>query len=546
MDPLIAALLRPEAYQPAPLEPIELLETHISWILLVGPVAYKIKKPVNLGFVDFSTQARRAWFCAEELRLNRRLAPDLYLAVVPIHGPPERARFHGGGPVIEMALKMRRFPQEALLPEALAHGSVPPAAFEALAERLAAFHARTAVASPQDPWGEPPSVLDPALANLAVLERCGVDPAVLAPLRRWSEAQAQRLTPLFRRRKADGRVREGHGDLHLGNMALLEGRIEVFDCLEFSPELRWIDAISDLAFAAMDLQHGGRSIEAHRLLSRWLERSGDYGGLRLWCWYRVYRALVRAKVTALRLSQADLAGEEVGRRQAELSSYLRWAQAVIRPRRPALVITHGISGSGKSHWASRLAQEPPWIQLRSDGERKRRFGLWGESGEASAEVAAAGVKVAAAGAEVPDPSVLYAPEVSRWLYQERLGGCAAAVLEAGLDVVVDATFLRRSDRDFFSQVARLSGATFAVLECACGPEQARERVEQRRRLGHDPSDADAAVIEGQLARLEPITEEERQRIDLCCPGSAEGVRRLQEWRREDRLRTTRGPHPRVC
>jgi predicted kinase len=248
---------------------------------------------------------------------------------------------------------------------------------------------------------------------------------------------------------------------------------------------------------------------------------------------------VRAKVTALRHSQADLAGEEVGRRQAELSSYLRWAQAVIQPRRPALVITHGISGSGKSHWASRLAQEPPWIQLRSDGERKRRFGLWGESGEASADVPAAR-------AEAPDPSVLYAPKVSRWLYQERLGGCAAAVLEAGLDVVVDATFLRRSDRDFFSQVARLSGATFAVLECVCGPEQARERVEQRRRLGHDPSDADAAVIEGQLTRLEPITEEERQRIDLCCPGSAEGVRRLQEWRREDRLRTTRVAHPRVC
>lgn len=519
MDPLIAALLRPEAHQPAPPEPIELLETHISWILLAGPLAYKIKKPVDLGFVDFSTQARRAWFCTEELRLNRRLAPDLYLAVVPIHGPPERARFHGGGPVIETALMMRRFPQEALLPEALARGSVPPVAFEELAERLAAFHARAAVASPGDPWGEPPSVRDPALANLAVLERCGVDPAVLAPLRHWSEAQAQRLTPLFRRRKAEGRVREGHGDLHLGNMALLDGRIEVFDCLEFSPQLRWIDAISDLAFAAMDLQHGGRAIEAHRLLSRWLERSGDYGGLRLWCWYRVYRALVRAKVTALRLSQPDLAAEEVGRRRGELSSYLRWAQAVIRPRRPALVITHGISGSGKSHWASRLAQEPSWVHLRSDGERKRRFGLWGEAG---------------AGAEVPDPSVLYAPEVSRWLYLERLGGCAAAVLAAGMDVVVDATFLRRSDRDVFWQLARLSGADFAILECVCGPEQARERVEQRRRLGLDPSDADAAVIDGQLEKLEPLTEEERRRSHLCCPGSAEGVRRLQEWRREDR------------
>lgn len=517
MDPLIAALLRPEAHQPPPSEPITLLETHISWILLVGPLAYKIKKPVNLGFVDFSTQARRAWFCAEELRLNRRLAPDLYLAVVPIHGPPERARFHGDGPVIETALQMRRFPQQALLPAALARGAVPADAFDALAERLAAFHARAAVAAPHDPWGEPPSVRDPALTNLAVLERCGVDPAVLAPLRRWTELQAQRLTPLFRRRKAEGWVREGHGDLHLGNMALLEGRIAVFDCLEFSPELRWIDGISDLAFAAMDLQHGGRPLEAHRLLACWLERSGDYGGLRLWTWYRLYRALVRAKVTALRLAQGDPGGEEGPRLRAALESYLRWAQALIRPRRPALVITHGISGSGKSHWAARLAQAPGWIHLRSDGERKRRFGLWGEQGEAGPR-------------ETPDPAVLYAPAVSRWLYQERLPSCAAAALDAGLDVVVDATFLKRRDRELFGQLARLSGAAFAVLECASDPELARERVESRRRIGRDPSDADAAVVARQLEGLEPIGPEERQPFDLCCPGSAAGVERLQRWR----------------
>jgi aminoglycoside phosphotransferase family enzyme/predicted kinase len=519
MDPLIAALLRPEAHQPPPSAPIELLETHISWILLVGAVAYKIKKPVDLGFVDFSTPERRAWFCEEELRLNRRLAPDLYLAVVPIHGPRQRARFHGGGPVIETALKMRRFPQEALLPAALARDAVPPAAFEALAGRLAAFHARSAVAGPSDPWGDPHHVCAPALANLAVLERCGVDPSVLAPLRRWTEREAQRLTPLFRRRKADGRVREGHGDLHLGNMALLQGRIAVFDCLEFSPELRWIDAISDLAFAAMDLQHGGRPIESHRLLARWLERSGDFEGLRLWSWYRVYRALVRAKVTALRLAQADLAEEESQRRRGELSSYLGWAQAVIRPQRPALVITHGISGSGKSHWASRLAQAPGWIQLRSDGERKRRFGLWGETGGAE-------------GLEAPPAATLYAPAVSAWLYEERLAGSAAAALAAGLDVVVDATFLRRRDRQLFAQLARLSGATFAVLECDCPPGLARERVESRRQLGVDPSDADGFVIEGQLTRLEPINEKERQQIDFLCPGSELGVKRLQQWRQE--------------
>jgi aminoglycoside phosphotransferase family enzyme/predicted kinase len=513
MDPLIAALLRPEAHRPAP-ERVELLETHISWILLAGPLAYKIKKPVNLGFVDFSSQERRAWFCAEELRLNRRLAPDLYLDVVPIHGPREQACFHGDGPVIEMAMKMRRFPQSALLPAALARGAVPLAAFAALAEGLAAFHNRAAVAQADQTWGEPPAVVDPALANLAVLERCGVDPATVAALRRWSEAEAQRLVPLMRRRKQQGRVRECHGDLHMGNMALLEGRIAVFDCLEFSPELRWVDVVSDLAFAVMDLEHGGQEQAASLLLARWLERSGDYEGLALWTWYRLYRALVRAKVIALRLEQTRSTGaqDSAGQGQRELASYLAYAQALIQPRQPALVITHGISGSGKSHWSAQLGAQPGWLRLRSDGERKRRFGLWGEPL-----------------APVAHPlEALYDPSVSRWLYEEHLCRSAAAALAAGLHVVVDATFLRRWQRHLFAGLARCCGARFAVLVCDDDPERARQRVDSRRRRGDDPSDADAAVIEGQLATLEAIDGGERRTAKVLA-GSLAGLDQLLRW-----------------
>ena len=513
MDLLIAALLRPEAHRPAP-ERVELLETHISWILLAGPLAYKIKKPVHLGFVDFSTQERRAWFCAEELRLNRRLSPDLYLEVVPIHGPRECASFAGDGPVIEVALKMRRFPQSALLPAALARGAVPAEAFSALADGLAAFHARAAVAEAGQPWGEPSAVIEPALANLVVLERCGVDPPVVAALRSWSEAEAQRLLPLFRRRKQQGRVRECHGDLHGGNMALLAGRIEVFDCLEFSPELRWIDVVSDLAFAAMDLQHGGQHGAASTLLARWLERSGDYEGLALWTWYRLYRALVRAKVTALRLQQTRGAAplESAPSGAGELASYLAFAQTVIRPRRPALLITHGISGSGKSHWAAQLAARRGWITLRSDVERKRRFGLWGEPYTA----------------QPVRPDALYDPGVSRWLYEERLCRCAAAALAAGLDVVVDATVLKRQQRQLFGGLARSCGARFGVLVCAVDPEQARQRVESRRRRGGDPSDADGSVIERQLEMLEPITALERS-VTPVWPGSEAGLESLLRW-----------------
>ncbi len=516
MDALIAALLRPEAHEPPELA-IDLVETHISWVLLVGDFAYKIKKPVNLGFVDFSTPSRRAWFCAEELRLNRRLSPNLYLAVVPIHGPIEQASFHGAGPVIEMALKMRRFPQAALLPAAMERGEVSPAAFDGLAERLAAFHARAAVAGPGDSWGDPPSVCAPAFANLEVLERQQANPAIVDKLRTWTAAEAVRLEPLFRRRKAEERVRECHGDLHLGNMVFVGARIEVFDCLEFSAELRWIDVISDLSFAVMDLQLRNRTRPADRLLGGWLERSGDYPGLELWTWYRVYRALVRAKVMALRLAQGDLPAPEAEELRHGLTAYLEWALGEIQARRPALVITHGISGSGKSHWARRLATRSGWLQLRSDVERKRRFGLWGDlQGTGSAE-------------RLAEPGTLYSPEVSRWLYRERLPACAAAALAAGMNVVVDATFLKRDQREIFRSLAASRGAHFVVLECLCDPAEASRRVEQRRELGLDPSDADDAVIQRQRQTLEPIEADERMALPLVCRGSMQGLRGMERW-----------------
>jgi hypothetical protein len=516
MDALISALLRPEAHEPPELA-IDVVETHISWVLLVGDHAYKIKKPVNLGFVDFSSPTRRAWFCAEELRLNRRLAANLYLAVVPIHGPIEAASFHGEGPVIEMALKMRRFPQAALLPAAIERGEVNPAAFDGLAERLAAFHARATVAEASEAWGAPPAVQTPAFANLDVLEQQRVEPDTVAALRRWTMAESHRLEPLIRRRKAEGRVRECHGDLHLGNMVFVDNRIEVFDCLEFSPDLRWIDVISDLAFAVMDLQQRGLQRPADRLLGQWLERSGDYTGLELWSWYRVYRALVRAKVSVLRLRQGNLPHQEEAELRASLAAYLGWALALTQPRRPALVITHGISGSGKSHWARRLASAPGWLHLRSDVERKRRFGLWGDPQDPGGDD------------PLQESGDLYSPAVSRWLYEERLTHCTTAALAAGLNVVVDATFLKREQRQGFAALANRCRAHFAMLECVGDPQEARRRVEERRAAGLDPSDADAAVISRQLEILEPIDEGERQTIPLVCQGTMRGLRGLERW-----------------
>ncbi|MEB3335695.1 MAG: AAA family ATPase [Cyanobacteriota bacterium] len=508
MDPLIASLLRPEAY-PHPTGAIRLLETHISWILLTGDIAYKVKKPVRLGFVDFGTLERRRHFCQEELRLNQRLAAELYLDLVEIHGPPERARVGGAGRPIEVAVRMRQFDQSGLLPRALAAGAVTGDHLEAFAERLAAFHAAAAVASPEGPYGRAEAVVAPARANLEVLGRCDRE-AALAPLVAWTEAEAQRLQPVFADRLARGRVREGHGDLHLGNLVLHQGAVVGFDCLEFNPELRWIDVLSDVAFLAMDLRQRQEPLLACRVLSRWLSACGDYGALATWRWYGVYRALVRAKVLALRLAQLD--GAPPAEREAladQLRSYLHLAHRISASPGPgALVLMHGVSGSGKSHLARALCQRHGWIHLRSDVERRRRFGGWGTPFDPVRQ---------------GDP---YAPAVTAELYGVQLPAAAEAVLRAGLPVVVDATFLTRERRRGFQALADRLGARWLLLSCPVSLAVARERLAQRRREGGDPSEADGAVLLAQWQALEPPGADE-QPHHLTVTGLEEAEEKLR-------------------
>ncbi len=515
-DPLIAALLKPTAYD-HPVGQIQVLETHISWILLTGPFAYKLRKPVQLGFVDFSTASRRRQDCIEEVRLNRRLAPDLYLGVRDIHGPPDQARFHGPGEVIEAAVQMRQFDQEALLTRVLQSQGLDDSAIDALAQRLALFHDNAAVAPAGGTYGSAAMVIAPALANLQVLEESAAK-AELGTLRGWTETTAERLTPLFQRRLAAGQVREGHGDLHLGNMALLAGEIVVFDCLEFNESLRWIDPISDMAFLVMDLEQVAQPRLAARLLNGWLTWGGDYGGLHLWRWYLTYRALVRAKVTALRLAQLQ-APEPPDTDpsldlRTQLARYLALARQCCEPAAPlgakpqaamaagtmpqALLICHGVSASGKSHLARQICDRAGWIHLRSDVERRRLFGRWGVPG---------GPRWS--GAPGADP---YGPAVTAYLYEQRLPACAEAILVAGYSTVVDATFLKSSHRAVMVALANRCGIPLVILACRVSPSLARRRLAERQRLGGDASEANASVLEKQLQEEQPFSEEEGSRV----------------------------------
>ncbi|MFN9643559.1 MAG: AAA family ATPase [Cyanobacteriota bacterium] len=511
---MIASLLRPQAY-PHPAEAIALLETHISWVVLSGPYAYKVKKPVSLGFVDFSTLERRRHFCQEELRLNRRLAAELYLDLVEIRGPAERAQLGGSGPLLDVAVRMVRFASSGLLPRALAAGAVSGDQMEAFAERLARFHDAAAVAPPDGPHGTPEAAIAPALANLEVLERLAPELAPSA-LAAWTHREAARLRPIFAARLARGRVREGHGDLHLGNLVLHQGLVVGFDCLEFNPGLRWIDVLSDVAFLAMDLDQSRETVLAGRFLNRWLATSGDYGGLVLWRWFVTYRALVRAKVLALRLEQPSAA--DAGDRPAlvaALQSYGGLARRVSGDPRPGtLLLTRGVSGSGKSQLASALCRRQGWIHLRSDVERRRLFGRWGIPLEPVRQGDA------------------YSPAVTAELFGTLLPAAAEAVICAGLTLVVDATFLTCSHRRTFTDLADRLGAPWLILDCQVSLAEALERLARRQREGKDPSEADEAVLRNQWEAVEPLNAAERFR-SVAVTGGVEEAEQLLRARLPD-------------
>lgn len=485
LDRIVAGLRDPLAY-PHPAGRLEHIETHISHVLLAGDYAYKLKKPLDLGFLDFSTLERRRFFCEEELRLNGRLAPHIYLGVVPITGSAERPRVGGAGEALEYAVKMRRFDQDDLLTRV----PVTPDLADRIAERVAAFHASIPAVAPDSEYGTPQAVLIPMLENFDHSRTCLQDQAALSRLQyleRWTCERRDALWQVLDRRRREGHVGECHGDMHRGNIALVEGGLVIFDGIEFNPGLRWIDTMSELAFLVMDLEEAGEFDQASRLLNRYLELSGDYEGLLVLDFYKVYRAMVRAKVTAIRLGQEDVEPEEAVRDREDYERYVALAESYTRSRPQRLVITHGVSGSGKSRLARELRARLPFIHLCSDLERKRLFGL---SAEARTE---SGIQGGIYTAEADDRT--YA----------RLLELATLVLDAGYSPLVDATFLKAPRRAPFLDLASDKGCPCIILDLSAPEEVLRERVSARKAEGRDPSEAGIAVLEAQLASEEPLS-----------------------------------------
>ncbi len=476
-----------------PIVRFEVIETHISLLLLTGQYVYKIKKPVNFGFLDFSTLEKRHFYCEEELRLNRRLAPQLYLGVVSIHGSVEHPELNGQGPVIEYAVKMRQFPQAAQLDRILTQNGLGNSIMDKIARQVAHFHLSIETVAMESTFGDLDHVRQPVLDNFeqiqANIKQKSIE-ALLDKLECWSKQQLEALAKTIQQRKAQSFVRTCHGDMHLRNIALWNDDIIIFDCIEFNKNFYMIDVISDIAFLVMDLEERQQNALAQRFLNRYLEITGDYEGLTLLRFYKVYRALVRAKVDALRTGQEKSDSQEYTETLEDLLQYLTLAERYTQPTRPCLLITHGLSGSGKSFGAQIILNKYSAIQVRSDVERKRLFQINIDNSQTEVEQG------------------MYSQAATKKTYA-RLLDIAKSLLATGYSVIIDAANLKRQQRMSFIELAKEMQTPVFILNFHASVVTSRERILQRERRGSDVSDATVDVLEHQIDNYEPLTDDER-------------------------------------
>lgn len=485
---------------------LNLIETHISWVILTGPYAYKIKKPVNLGFLDFSTLEKRQFYCQQELQLNQQLGADIYLEIVTINGTTQEPRISGQGPVIEYAVKMHQFPQSSQLDRMLKNGQLKAIHIDAFAELLASLHQKNNIANSHDLFGKPSTLIEAVNENFAYLNAQIKEQQLqhkISQLEGWSTDTAERLLSVFEKRKRLGFIRECHGDLHLRNMAWVNNKPLVFDCIEFDDNLKWIDVISEIAFLIMDLQKNGCYSLASRFLNRYLESTGDYEGIAVLPFYLCYRAMVRCKVEAIQKVQSSNKTSQHQEAKVSLEAYLQLAQSYsqldfsskfspnsnTKPNTNTvkLIITHGFSASGKTTVSQQVLEKLSAIRIRSDVERKRLLGVNSQE-DFHANVGEG----------------IYTLEITRQTYSKLLA-LAKTVLSAGYTVIIDAAFLKESQRLAFRTLAENLKFPFVILDITAKPNTLRRRIREREK---GASDANSKILESQLISAEKLTRKE--------------------------------------
>ena len=472
----IAFLSEPSSYGPA-VDRVDIVETHASLVFLAGDRAYKLKRAVKYPYLDFSTAADRNRACEAELALNRRTAPTLYLEVRPLARMPDgKIGFASDAPVIDRVIDwvvvMRRFDDRSLFDALARAGGLSAPLMQALAGRIADFHAGAERRHDHGGVAALTATIEMNHRCLAAARHAGFSPARIDEIRKRSLERLAAVGELLDRRRAEGRVRQCHGDLHLRNICLLDGQPTLFDCLEFSDAFACIDVLYDLAFLLMDLEHRGFADFSSLVLNRYLDLTDEDDGLPAMPLLLSLRAAIRAHVTATAMRHAT-APETTAEMAADARRYLDLAARLLRPRTGRLVAIGGLSGSGKSTLAAALAPELDARVLRSDVIRKRLFGV---------------------APETRLPASAYAPEVSDRVY-EALRQKAAAALAAGCSAIIDAVSLRPEERRSFAAVAKAAAVPFSGLWLAAPAQTMEHRLRARR---NDASDASPEILARQL------------------------------------------------
>lgn len=504
LPPFINALLDPAVY-PHPVERVELLQTHISYVLLAGDFVYKVKKPVDFGFLDYSTLAKRRFYCRQEVKLNSRFCADTYLGVISIRRDGKRYSLSRGGQVVEYAVKMRRLPLKRRLDTLIEHGQATPQMLASLGEHLAQLHkraetnpaiARTGELGIRQAWRENFKQWKPYIGRTITAEQH-------EHLKRYARSFIQRHGSLLKLRAESGRVRDCHGDLRSDSVVFRDrGDICIFDCIEFNRRFRYTDVAGDVGFLAMDLDYRDHHELATAFVDRYLRQSGDSTLQTVLPFFQCYRAAVRGKVEGFLLDVPSISATEKRHATAAARRYFELACRYAEADTPALLITYGLSGSGKSTLARELASQLGLEVVTSDVVRKQLAGL--APGERRREAVGGGI---------------YAASFTDNTYRAMLERAESA-LRAGRSVLVDATFLRRQHRQWARRLAERAGARFLCLQVRAREATVRSRLYRRDQQGNDPSDARWEVYLAQKRsreRPDELTRDELLMLDSEQP-----------------------------
>jgi len=498
---VVKALLDPKAYPETP-EQIELVQTQMSFVFLADDYVYKVKKPVNLGYLDYTSLDKRHFYCQREVELNRRLCPEVYLGVVPVTRGKGGIRIGGQGEVIEYAVKMRRLPQEAMMDVLLARNQVLPEMVAGIAQKLVEFHQRAETNASISAFGELSAIAKNTDENFTQTEKYignTISREKYQHIKDYTDNFMKKNTFLFRKRVTDGKIRDCHGDLHAAHICFTDG-ICIYDCIEFNDRFRYCDVASEIAFLAMDLDHYGRADLSRSFVSAYVDMSQDRELQELVTFYKCYRAYVRGKVESFKLDDPYITKAEKSRTLDIASSYFDLADSYIRSK-PILFITTGLVGTGKTVLAQALAKKLGLVVISSDVIRKQL----------------ASIPLTEHRFEEVD-SGIYSPEFSRRTY-DKMFSQAKDVLSEGGSVILDASFIKAEERLKAKRLAGEVGADFFIVECSLDEESIKQRLAHRLEEG-STSDGRWEIYKPQKRRFEPVVEIPPQNhviIDTSAP-----------------------------